>query len=80
MFKKTVKIQISEITQVVLQSHPPDEDNDKPSFEVIFKLSNGEEVREWLGTIGKNDEGKKCFNTTRKGLPSRITFSGNLVY
>ena len=80
MFKKTVKIQISEITQVVLQSHPPDEDNDKPSFEVIFKLSNGEEVREWLGTIGKNDEGKKCFNIIRKGLPSRITFSGNLVY
>ena len=78
--KKTVKIQISEIAQVVLQSHPPDEDNDKPSFEVIFKLSNGEEVREWLGTIGKNDEGKKCFNIIRKGLPSRITFSGNLVY
>ena len=78
--KKTVKIQISEIAQVVLQSHPPDEDNDKPFFEVIFKLSNGEEVREWLGTIGKNDEGKKCFNIIRKGLPSRITFSGNLVY
>ena len=78
--KKTAKIQISEIAQVVLQSHPPDEDNDKPFFEVIFKLSNGEEVREWLGTIGKNDEGKKCFNIIRKGLPSRITFSGNLVY
>ena len=81
---KTEVIQIGEIVQVVVKTDPTTtyEINGVPynAFEVIFTLSNGREVKGCSGIIDKNGEGRKCFSTIRRGLPPKVTFSGNLAY
>ena len=81
---KTEVIQIGEIVQVVVKTDPTTtyEINGVPynAFEVIFTLSNGREVKGCSGIIDKNGEGRRCFSTIRRGLPPKVTFSGNLAY
>ena len=81
---KTEVIQIGEIVQVVVKTDPTTtyEINGVPynAFEVIFILSNGREVKGCSGMIDKNGEGRRCFSTIRRGLPPKVTFSGNLAY
>ena len=81
---KTEVIQIGEIVQVVVKTDPTTtyEINGVPynAFEVIFTLSNGREVKGCSGIIDKNGEGRKCFSTIRRGLPPKVTYSGNLAY
>ena len=81
---KTEVIQIGEIVQVVVKTDPTTtyEINGVPynAFEVIFILSNGREVKGCSGIIDKNSEGRRCFSTIRRGLPPKVTFSGNLAY
>ncbi len=81
---KTEVIQINEIVQVVVKTDPSTtyEINGVPynAFEVIFILSNGREVKGCSGVIDKNGEGRRCFSTIRRGLPPKITYSGNLAY
>ena len=81
---KTEVIQIGEIVQVVVKTDPTTtyEINGVPynAFEVIFILSNGREVKGCSGIIDKNSEGRRCFSTIRRGLPPKVTYSGNLAY
>ena len=81
---KTEVIQIGEIVQVVVKTDPTTtyEINGVPynAFEVIFILSNGREVKGCSGIIDKNGEGRRCFSTIRRGLPPKVTYSGNLAY
>ena len=81
---KTEVIQIGEIVQVVVKTDPTTtyEINGVPynAFEVIFTLSNGREVKGCSGIIDKNSEGRRCFSTIRRGLPPKVTYSGNLAY
>ena len=81
---KTEVIQINEIVQVAVRTDPSTHYEINGvlynAFEVIFILSNGREVKGCSGIIDKNGEGRKCFSTIRRGLPPKITYSGNLAY
>ena len=50
------------------------------AFEVIFKLSDGSEIKGFSGVIDKNGEGRRAFQVIRNALPQRIGFGGNLAY
>ena len=83
-FNKNEKIQINEIKQVVVKTDPKVTYKFMKgiynSFEVIFILSNGKQVKGCSGELDKNGEGRNCFSIIRKALPSKVTFSGNLTY
>ena len=75
-FDKKIIIQINDIQEVIVQSKNLGKKN---YFYVIFKLSDGREVKDFPGVINKKGEGKKVFQIIRNALPQRIAFSGNLV-
>ena len=83
-FNKTEVIQIGEIVQIVVETDYSTSYKINGvryrAFKVIFILSNGREVKGCSGIIDKNGEGRKCFSIIRRGLPPKITYSGNLTY
>ncbi len=82
-FNKNEKIQINEIKQVVVKTDPKVTykfmKGTYNSFEVIFILSNGKQVKGCSGELDKNGEGRNCFSIIKKALPPKVTFSGNLT-
>lgn len=83
-FSKQEIVQINDLHQVIVQTDLSTnyEINGVHynAFEVIFKLSDGREVKGCTGIIDKNGEGRKAFQIIRNALPSRIGFGGDLAY
>ena len=83
-FSKQEFVQINDLQQVIVQTDKTTRYNifggRYYSFEVIFKLSDGIEVKGCSGIIDKDGEGRRAFQTIRNALPPRIVFGGNLAY
>ena len=82
-FNRKYTININEIKQVVVQIDSRmnyNSDNQTyNSFEVIFQLINGREIKGCSGVIDKDGEARKAFLTIRNSLPNSIPFTGNLA-
>ena len=83
-FSKQEVVQINDLQQVIVQTDYTTnyEINGVHynAFEVIFRLSDGREVKGCSGIIDKNGEGRRAFLIIRNALPPRIAFGGNLAY
>ena len=83
-FSKQEVVQINDLQQVIVQTDYTTnyEINGVHynAFEVIFRLSDGREVKGCSGIIDKNNEGRRAFQIIRNALPSRIIFGGNLAF
>ena len=83
-FSKKEIIKVNDLQQVIVQTDPTTnyEINGVhyDSFEILFKLNNGREVKGCSGVIDKNGESRKAFNVIRSALPPNIPFGGNLAY
>ena len=83
-FNKQECVQINDLQQVIVQTDTTTRykkcGERYYSFEVIFKLSDGIEVKGCSGIIDKDGEGRRAFQTIRNALPPRIVFGGNLAY
>ena len=82
-FNQNKKIKINEIRHVVVKTDPKVTYQisgvNYNSFEVIFILSNGKQVKGCSEVLDKNNEGRNCFSIIKKALPPKVTFSGNLT-
>jgi len=83
-FNKRYNININEIRLVIVQtdnkmSYQSGKTTYK-SFEIVFKLNNGKEIKACTGAINENGEARKAFLTIRNALPSSIPFTGDLAY
>ena len=71
-FNKKEILQINDVQQVIVQTDS--------TFEIIFKLRDGREVKGLSGVTNINGEGRKAFVIIRNALPQNIAFGGNLAY
>ena len=83
-FSKQEVVQIKDLQQVIVQTDITTRYKKYRgryySFKVIFRLSDGREVKGCSEIIDKNGEGRRAFRIIRNALPSRIVFGGNLAY
>jgi len=83
-FSKQEVVQINDLQQVIVQTdyttHYEINGVHYDAFEVIFRLSDGREVKGCSGIIDKNGEGRRAFQIIRNALPQRIVFGGNLAF
>ena len=83
-FNKQECVQINDLQQVIVQTDTTTRYTECGeryySFEVIFRLSDGREVKGCSGIIDKDGEGRRAFQIIRNALPQRIVFGGNLAY
>lgn len=83
-FNRRYTININEIRQVIVQTDSKmnyQSGNTKyNSFEIIFQLNNGREIKGCSGAIDENGEARKAFLTIRNALPNSIPFIGDLAY
>ena len=83
-FSKQEVVQINDLQQVIVQTdyttHYEINGVHYDAFEVIFRLSDGREVKGCSGIIDKDGEGRRAFQIIRNALPQRIVFDGNLAY
>jgi len=83
-FSKKEIVQINDLQQVTVQTdystHYEINGVHYDAFEIIFRLSDGREVKGCSGIIDKNGEGRRAFQIIRNALPSRIVFGGNLAF
>ena len=83
-FNKQECVQINDLQQVIVQTDTTTRYKECGeryySFEVIFRLSDGREVKGCSGIIDKDGEGRRAFQIIRNALPQRIVFDGNLAY
>ena len=83
-FNKQECVQINDLQQVIVQTDTTTRYTECGeryySFEVIFRLSDGREVKGCSGIIDKDGEGRRAFQIIRNALPQRIVFDGNLAY
>ena len=83
-FSKQEVVQINDLQQVIVQTdyttHYEINGVHYDAFEIIFKLSDGREVKGCSGIIDKNGEGRRAFQIIRNALPPRIIFCGNLAF
>ena len=83
-FSKQEVVKINDLQQVIFQTdnicHYQISGTHYNSFDVIFRLSNGREVKGCSGIIDKDGEGRRAFLIIRNALPPRIVFGWNLAY
>ena len=82
-FNRRYTININEIRHIIVQtdsrmSYQSGKTTYK-SFEIIFQLNNGREIKGCSGAIDKNGEARKAFLTIRNALPNSIPFTGDLA-
>ena len=78
-FNRKKKIQLNDISLIIIESYMSGEDNDIPYFRVKFKLKDGKEIKA-LSESNGNGEGRQAFLTIKNNLPENTPFGGNLAY